>query len=236
MEMGGHAMKEATGFISTHTSGARDYVSGIAKDYMDLKQKDYDNLHYGKRNIASTEISFDSKGNVVRGKEVNNMETMYGSGKSKTNLLKNQAGDALKSLKWSALLGGGLYGLSAWISDDSRMDTSDRMVNGVKHGAAFAADLASDTVLTGVAMGLSTLGPYGMVAGAALNAFNIVGGFMGVDAGSMVMRGMDYADEQYESAKRGPQFNMTKNTSMALQRQLQNMHASGSNLGEMMHN
>jgi hypothetical protein len=142
----------------------------------------------------------------------------------------------LKGLAFSGVIGAGLYGLSAVVSDDPTAQTSDRMVNATKHGVAFAADTASDIALTGVAAGLSLLGPTGMMVGTALHAFNMLGGFVGMDAGSQVMKVMDYADEQYESAKNGPSFNMTENTSMAMQRQVQNMHAGGSNLGEMMHN
>lgn len=141
-----------------------------------------------------------------------------------------------KAVGLTTAFSGAMYGLSAVMTDDGTMDGGDRMAHYTKHAMAGAADVTADLALTGVAAGLSMLGPLGAVAGGGLMAYNLLGGFFGIDAGSGVMNFMDYADTQYEKQRRGPKFPMTQNTSMAMQRQVQNLHASGSNLGEMMHN
>lgn len=141
-----------------------------------------------------------------------------------------------KSILATTGFSGAMYGLSAVMTDNTDMDAGDRMSHYTKYAMAGAADVGTDLALTGVAAGLSALGPIGAVFGGGLMAYNMFGGFFGMDAGSGLMNFMDYADTEYEKQKQGPKFNMTQNTSMALQRQIQNLHASGSNLGEMMHN
>ena len=157
--------------------------------------------------------------------------------KQKYNLGKHYGKDQLKGWAFGSLLSGGMYGLSAYMTDNSDNDLSDRGVNIAKHGIAAGVDIAADAGLSAVAAGLATFGGVpGMIAGGALTAFNMFAGFAGYDAGSLAMNAMNYTEEKYNEAKTGPKFNMTQNTSMAMQRQIQNLHAAGSNLGEMMHN
>jgi hypothetical protein len=143
---------------------------------------------------------------------------------------------SLKSIGVTAGIGAAMYGLSAVMTDDTSADAGDRMSHYVKHGVAGAADVTADLALTGVAAGLTAFGPVGALLGGGLMAYNMLGGFFGMDAGTGVMNLMNYADEKYEEQRQGPKFNMTQNTSMAMQRQISNLHANGSNLGEMMHN
>lgn len=155
----------------------------------------------------------------------------------KGNQAAHYTKDQFKGWGIGAGLSVGLYGLSAVMSDNTDADAGDRMVNYSKHAIAAGADLTVDAGLSAVAAGLATFGGIpGMAVGAGITAFNMFAGFAGWDAGSMVMNYMNYAEGKYDEAKAGPKFNMTQNTSMAMQRQIQNMHAAGSNLGEMMHN
>lgn len=135
-----------------------------------------------------------------------------------------------------AAISSGMYGLMAFMSDDKNAATSDRMVNYAKHGIAAGVDVASDTALSLGAGALAMTGPIGATVGGAIMAYNMFAGFVGMDTGSLALNMMNSFDERYKQDKRGPSFDMTQNTSMALQRQIGNLHASGSNLGEMMHN
>lgn len=141
-----------------------------------------------------------------------------------------------KSIGRGAIFSLGMYGLSAAMTDNPMNAASDRMVNAGKHTIAAGADITADVGLSAAAYGLSALGPVGVMAGSALMAYNFLGNFVGLDAGSLSMNIMNQFDERYENDKRGPKFNMTQNTSMAMQRQVNNLHGAGSNLGEMMHN
>ena len=156
----------------------------------------------------------------------------------KTRIGAHELKTGIKGWAFGGVLSSGLYGLSAWATDDASMATSDRMYNATKHGIAATVDITADAGLTAVGIGLATFGgPIGMMAGMGIQAFNMFAGFAGIDAGSIAMKLMDYAEEEYQTAKNGgSKFNMTNNTSMAIQRQLSNIAMSGSNLGEMMHN
>ena len=142
----------------------------------------------------------------------------------------------IKPMLKTAAFSGAMYGLSAVMTDDTSADHGDRMAHYAKHGVAATADVGADIGLGLAASVISKAGPWGAVVGGGIMAYNLLGGFFGLDAGSGVMNMMNYADEEYEKQRQGPKFNMTQNTSMALQRQLQGLHANGSNLGEMMHN
>lgn len=141
-------------------------------------------------------------------------------------------GEVLKYGGISAAIYGGL----AYMSDDKTQSAGDRMFNYAKYGSAAAIDTTASLGLSAIAAGLSTLGPLGMVAGAGLEAYNLLSPFLGIDPGTVVLNTFEKLEERYEKDRNGPQFNMTQNTSMALQRQLQNLHASGSNVAEMLHN
>ena len=174
----------------------------------------------GSQNPAFTEVTYDFKGPKSPGRYALNKAKGFG-----------------KDIGKGALFSGAMYGLSAFATDNADNEASDRMTNVAKHGAAFAADVAGDAVLTGIGTALGTFGgAYGKMAQGAITAFNFGSNLLGIDAGSMMMRTWDYAEEQYYKAKEGPKFDMTGNKSQAMQRQIQNLHASGSNLGEMMHN
>lgn len=152
------------------------------------------------------------------------------------NLLDDSVKGA-KGLMFSAALAPIMYGISALATDPGgAVSPGDRMHHYNKHMVAAGVDVASDVAMTGVAIGLAQFGPYGQIAAGALTAYNVVSGFVGWDLGTLSMNFMDAADQEYESRKQGPKFNMTQNTSMAMQRQMQNLHASGSNIAEMMHN
>lgn len=157
--------------------------------------------------------------------------------RQKYNLTKHFGKENLKSFGIGTAISGGLYGLSAYATDDPMNSGGDRMAHYGKHAVAAGVDIASDAVLTGASVALATFGgPAGMFVAGGLQMFNMFAGFAGIDAGSIAMNVMNYAEEEYDKAKRGPKFNMTQNTAMAMQRQIQNLHASGSNLGEIMHN
>jgi hypothetical protein len=157
--------------------------------------------------------------------------------RKKYNLGKHEIKTGAKGFAIGSVLSGAMYGLSAYVTDNPDNDLSDRGINVAKHAVAAGVDMVADLGLTGVAAGLATFGgPIGMMAGLGITAFNIGAGFLGMDAGSLAMNAMNHLEEQYDVAKAGPKFNMTQNTSMALQRQLSNLSMSGSNLGEMMHN
>jgi hypothetical protein len=157
--------------------------------------------------------------------------------KQKANLAKHFGKEQGKGFIFGSLLSGSMYGLSAYATDNPDNNAGDRMAHYGKHAIAGGVDVAADLALTGVGIGLATFGgPAGMAMAGGLQLFNMFAGFAGMDAGSIAMNVMNYADEQYDKAKTGPKFNMTQNTAMAMQRQIQNLHASGSNLGEMMHN
>lgn len=165
------------------------------------------------------------------GRESNNFLTR------KKNLAKHFGKENLKSLGVGAVISSSMYGLSAYATDNDMNSPGDRMAHYAKHGIAGGIDVMADAALTGVSFGLATFGgPAGMALAGGIQAFNMFAGFAGIDAGSIAMNVMNYAEEEYDKAKRGPKFNMTENTAMAMQRQIQNLHASGSNLGEMMHN
>lgn len=158
-------------------------------------------------------------------------------GRQKWNLAKHFGKEQGKSFLYGSLLSGSMYGLSAYATDNPDNNAGDRMAHYGKHAIAGGVDIAADAALTSVGIGLATFGgPAGMAIAGGLQLFNMFAGFAGMDAGSIAMNVMNYADEQYDKAKTGPKFNMTQNTAMAMQRQIQNLHASGSNLGEAMHN
>jgi hypothetical protein len=134
-------------------------------------------------------------------------------------------------------LSAGLYGLMAYGMDDPSRATGDRIASAGKYMTAAAIDTASDLTLTAVAGGLSMLGPVGVAAAAGITAYNVIGNFVGIDAGSLALRAMDAMDERYEADRNGgKKFQLGENSSMALQRQISNIHQSGSNMAEMMHN
>ena len=141
-----------------------------------------------------------------------------------------------KNIGRGAIFSGAMYGFMGYMSDNPQNAASDRMVNIGKHGIAAAADVGADTAFSAAALGLSMFGPLGVAAGAGLMAYNFVGNLIGIDAGSVALNVMNHFDERYEQDTRGTKFNMTENTSMALQRQVSNLQGAGSNLGEMMHN
>jgi hypothetical protein len=161
-----------------------------------------------------------------------------GFGKDRTSrLAKHFTKDQFKGFGYGLGISSGVYGLVGYATDNNMNNAGDRMAHYGKHAVALGADIASDITLSVAAAGIATLGgPAGVFVAGGLKMFNMFAGFAGIDAGSIAMNVMNYADEEYERRKSGPTINMTQNTSMALQRQIQNMHASGSNLGEMMHN
>lgn len=230
------SMKPVKGYIQTPESG------GIMAKLMG-EEKDY---RFTKGDKSSTEISYFADNNVksLDGGETweNNRvakgNTIGGAGEMKQMGRKAAAGSKnfLKDVGKGALFSGAMYGLGAYATDNADNDMSDRLVNTTKYGAAFAADVAGDTLLTGVAKVAGMFGPTGRAVGAAITAFNFGSNLLGIDAGSMLMHGWDHAEDQYYKVKEGPKFDMTGNKSQAMQRQIQNLHASGSNLGEMMHN
>lgn len=232
-EVVGYAAGTATSFLRKETGSFFGSMKKASDKYVENYRQRRDEIAKG--------IKTDSKG--IKYSEYgqdNFIKDYYAPRGSKRrefyNLAAHELKDAGKGLKYSAILGGAMYGLSAYATDNSDNDMSDRAVNIGKHGVALAADLAGDTAIAGIGMGLAMFGPMGALAGGALNIANMAAGLMGYDAGSIAMNIMNYGEEAYEKARSGPKFNMTQNTSMALQRQIQNMHASGSNLGEMMHN
>ena len=166
------------------------------------------------------------------------------TGRSESNFFKQQARvgwdqtkGGLKSFAYGTVISGAMYGLGSYATDDPQKSHGDRMAHYSKYAVAGAIDVGSDLALTGVSIGLATFGgPAGAMVAGGLQMFNMFAGFAGMDAGSLAMSVMDYADQEYDKDKMGKKFNMTQNTSMAMQRQIQNMHGSGSNLGEMMHN
>ena len=235
------------------TAGARQFTSeqfghikagatSMRHNYMNSLDDAYEAQFYDPKQRIKNIENLQFMPTALKNNKVPGIDAQSRSGdflrgdRSVGNAIKKQAKDFGKVMKAAPIISGAMYGLSAFLTDDPTKSGGDRLYNQYKHAAALTADVISDFTLTTVAAGLAMTGPLGMMAGTAITAFNIAGGLMGVDAGSLVMRGMDYAEEEYERAKSGPKFNMTKNTSMALQRQIQNMHASGSNLGEMMHN
>lgn len=133
-------------------------------------------------------------------------------------------------------ISGAIYGGLAYMTDDKTKSAGDRMFHYTKYGMAAAVDTGTSLGLSAVAAGLSTLGPMGMMAGAGLEAINLVAPFLGFDPGSIMLNTFEKLEERYDQDRNGPRFNMTQNTSMALQRQLQSLHASGSNIAESMHN
>lgn len=155
----------------------------------------------------------------------------------KGRLAKSNFISHTKSFAIGTALSGGLYGLGAYMTDNDQASAGDRAAHYAKYAVASGVDILADSALTVASFGLATFaGPIGMMAAGGLQMFNMFAGFMGYDAGTLAMNVMDYADEQYDKNKLGPKFNMTQNTTMTMQRQIQNLHASGSNLGEMMHN
>jgi hypothetical protein len=217
-------------------------MNGI-KSWMQSRRDANESLFYkplGKGEFgigANSELKYQKFDGEDAFKTVGTGKVNQGSStRSRGTYLKNKAKEFGKDMKWSAILSGGLYGLSAYASDDPNAEVGDRGINIAKHGVAAGVDLGADALLTGVATGLSMLGPLGGIAGGALTAFNMFAGFAGLDAGSLAMNAMNYTEQEYDRVKAGPKFNMTQNNSMAMQRQIQNLHASGSNLGEMMHN
>lgn len=143
----------------------------------------------------------------------------------------------------------GLYGLMGFLEDNKMDNASDRMITYGKNLTAGVVDTTSDLAMTGIGVaaesagialagmtGWTGLAMAGTGVGVALTAYSLLGNLFGIDPGSLVKKGLDQADEMYETAKYGPKFDMTRNTSMAMQRQLQNLHASGSNMAEMLHN
>ena len=157
---------------------------------------------------------------------------------SSTLRFKKESISQLKGFGVGTGISMGMYGLMAYASDPGdAVDAGDRMNHYAKNAVGLAADIASDAVLTGIGtVAALTLGPAGAVIAGGITAFNIAGGFLGIDAGTQAMKFMDYADQEYDNRKNGPKFNMTQNSSMAMQRQIQNLHGSGSNMAEQMHN
>jgi hypothetical protein len=135
------------------------------------------------------------------------------------------------------LMSGGMYGLMAYASDDASKSTGDRAASVGKHGIAAVVDATADFALSGVADGIGMLGPYGMMAAAGIRAYNFGANFVGLDLGSLALRAMDSMDERYNQDRGGgKKFSLSENSSMALQRQISNIHQSGSNMAEVMHN
>jgi hypothetical protein len=224
-QLGGFMSKEYSSFKGSIGKASDKYIEGYKQRRSDIAQ----GVKTDSKGIRYSEYSED-----------NFLKDYYAPRGSKRrefyNTAVHNAKDMGKGLGVSAALGGAIYGLSAFATDNSDNDMSDRGINFAKHGVALGADLAGDTAIAGIGMGLSMLGPMGALAGGVLNVANIAAGLMGYDAGSIAMNVMNYAEEAHDKARNGPKFNMTQNTSMALERQIQNLHASGSNLGEMMHN
>lgn len=143
----------------------------------------------------------------------------------------------LKNVARTAAFSGSMYGLSAVLTDSSENSASDRMIHYSKHAVGGAVDAASDLTLGAVGGALATFGGLpGAIVGGGIMAYNFLGGFFGADTGSIAMNAMNQLEERYDADRQGPQLKMTENTSMALQRQLSNLHASGSNIAETMHN
>ena len=229
----GYGASQLGGFMSTQLSSFKSSMGKVSNNYMEAykqKRSDIANDTLTGKYGGKYSSSFDD-GPFMR--------TAMPQGSRRRqfyNLAAHDMKDMGKGLGVSAALGGAIYGLSAFATDNSDNDMADRGVNFAKHGVALTADLAGDTAIAGIGMGLAMFGPAGALAGGALNVANIAAGLMGYDAGSIAMNIMNYGEEAYDKARNGPKFNMTQNTSMALERQIQNLHASGSNLGEMMHN
>jgi hypothetical protein len=239
VELGGSAITQGVSGMLGHMKSSYSANGGLMG-----------RLDRSMNGIRKTQAQIENPLMKLKGENLDEMSSRYvrknnpmknmdpGSGTKQFNLFKHHAKDSWKNFKIGTVMSGGLYGLSAYMSDNENASAGDRMANVVKHGVAGTVDVAADFGLTTVAAGLATFGgPGGVVAGGVLMAFNMFAGFAGLDAGSLAMTAMNYADGEYDTAKAGKsKFNMTENTSMAMQRQIQNLHASGSNLGEMMHN
>lgn len=229
MEKGYFQTEKAGGGIMAKLMGEKEdyrFAKGD-KSYTEVSMYDEKSLGYNHKGEEGIE------GKFAKGKEVG------AAGQGKQLVRKGMAGAKGfgKDIGKGALFSGAMYGLGAFATDNADNDMSDRLTNTTKYGAAFAADVAGDAVLTGIGTALGAFGGvYGKMAQGAITAFNFGSNLLGIDAGSMVMHGFDHAEEQYYKAKDGPKFDMTGNKSQAMQRQIQNLHASGSNLGEMMHN
>lgn len=242
----GAGKKELGSMTSNAYDAGMNFIGKMDGNFMDgirRRQDEVANPHMYKSSVTNdygrsvpgkhmgSSVTDDFGNSVSNGMKPNSWMTQ------KKNIMMDSAKGAGKGFAIGGIMSGGLYGLSAYMTDNSDNSAGDRMAHYGKHAIAAGVDMGSDLALTGLGIGLATLGgPAGVIAGSALMAFNMFAGFAGMDAGSLAMTAMNYADEQYDIAKQGPKFNMTQNTSQSMQRQIQNLHASGSNLGEMMHN
>lgn len=221
-QVAGYAGRQLGNVVGSTYNSGMDFIGSYGKTYMQ-------NLKNERDLIANPAIT---------GKYGGKLQSGFNDSfrKRQGNLFTHYAKDHGKGFLIGGALTTGMYGLGAWATDNPDNSAGDRMANVAKYGVAAGVDTIADLGLSIAATGLSMLGPAGVIAGGALQAFNIGAGLFGVDAGSLAMNIMNYADEEYDRVKQGPKFNMTQGTSMAMQRQIQNLHASGSNLGEIMHN
>lgn len=88
--------------------------------------------------------------------------------------------------------------------------------------------------VTGVAAMASAINP---LLGIGILAADFATDMMGLDLATAGLNAMDHMDSEYNRlGKTGSNYQMSQGSAQAMQRQLQNLAGSGSNVAEMMHN
>lgn len=148
--------------------------------------------------------------------------------KSAGNLAKGTAANAALT----GVMFGGMGVMEGW-----DQDAGDKIGTASKWGTAAAIDIASDTAWLGASLAVGAV--TGGVGFAAMQGFDMVTDMMGLDLSTAYTSAIESMDDSYTrlgAASGGSNYQMSRGSAQAMQRQIANLQGSGSNVAEMMHN
>lgn len=139
--------------------------------------------------------------------------------------------NAIKGTAANVALTGVMFGGVGYMTSG---ESDNKFAHYGKWLSAGAVDVAMDTGLTaavGMTVGLSS--PIGM----GIMALDLVTDMMGLDFSTAALNAMDSMDNTFSKmSQQGKHYRMSEGSAQAMQRQIQNLQGSGSNVAEMMHN
>jgi hypothetical protein len=138
---------------------------------------------------------------------------------------------AMKGMAVNAAVTGVMFGGVGYMTSD---ESNNKAAHGMKWATAAGIDIAADIGLTaavGMTIGLTS------PIGAGILIADTVTDMMGLDFSTAALTAMDAMDDSYDRmTQQGGHYKMSQGSAQAMQRQIQNLQGSGSNVAEMMHN